>query len=127
MRDLNNTGDERAATAPFAATPRPGAEPGTSDDFTIDRFLPRVGEVFHVIGEASEPVAVLLSEITRLASDDSRVRTRLPFSLVFHAPRGVRLEQQIYRLENAAMEPFDCFLVPIGPDPYGMRFEAVYT
>ncbi|HEY7770313.1 DUF6916 family protein [Longimicrobium sp.] len=107
--------------------PRLGAEPGTYDDFTIDRFLPRVGEVFHVVGEASEPIAILLSEITRLASDDSPIRTRMPFSLVFHAPPGVRLEQQIYRVENPEMEPFDCFLVPIGPDPFGMRFEAVYT
>lgn len=96
------------------------------DAFTVDRFLPHVGEVFHVVaGEAQK--AVLLTEITLLASDGSSRRTRQPFSLVFHAPVGTRLEQQIYRIEKPGMQPFDCFLVPIGPDRHGMRFEAVYT
>ena len=97
-----------------------------SDEFTLDRFLPHVGEVFHVRQEPLE-VPILLSEITRLANDGSRVRRREPFSLVFHAPAGTRLEQQIYVIEKPGMEPFECFLVPIGPDGFGMRFEAVYT
>jgi hypothetical protein len=103
------------------------APPATSDPFTIERFLPHVGQVFHVVLAPGEEVPVLLSEITRLVSDGSRLRTREPFSLVFHAPPGARLEQRIYRVEKEGMEPFDCFLVPIGPDPFGMRFEAVYT
>jgi hypothetical protein len=119
--------EEHVMTTPFTAGARSSAEAAASDEFTIERFLPRVGQVFNVMPEGAEPVPILLSEITRLATDGSRIRTRMPFSLVFHAPLGVRLEQQIYRLENPEMEPFDCFLVPIGPDPFGMRFEAVYT
>jgi len=72
-------------------------------------------------------VPVLLTEITRLATDGSRLRRREPFSLVFHATRDARLEQQIYRIEKPGMEPFESFLVPIGPDQNGMRFEAVYA
>lgn len=98
-----------------------------SDPFTIERFLPRVGEVFHVMGEGGEETAILLTEVTRLASDGSRLRTREPFSLVFHAPRATRLEQQVYLIRNACMEPFECFLVPIEPDQHGVRFEAIYT
>lgn len=97
------------------------------DEFTIERFLPHVGEVFHVVAEDSVQVPVLLTEITRLATDGSRLRRREPFSLVFHATRDARLEQQIYRVEKPGMDPFECFLVPIGPDQNGMRFEAVYT
>lgn len=98
-----------------------------SDPFTIDRFLPHVGEVFHVmVGDAQE-MPILLSEISRLATEGSRRRTREPFSLVFHAPPGSCLEQQIYRIERQGLEPFECFLVPIGPDHFGMRFEAIYT
>jgi hypothetical protein len=98
-----------------------------SDAFTIERFLPHVGEVFHVILAEGQEVPVLLSEISRLVSDGDRRRTRVPFSLLFHAPRDVWLEQQVYRLVNPGMEPFECFLVPIGPDQNGMRFEAIYT
>lgn len=98
-----------------------------SDPFTIDRFLPHVGEVFHVVTGESQQMPVLLSEITRLATDGSKLRRREPFSLVFHAPAGSLLEQQVYRIEKPGMEPFECFLVPIGPDAYGMRFEAIYT
>jgi hypothetical protein len=98
-----------------------------SDEFTLERFLPHVGEVFHVRVQESLAVPMLLSEITRLANDGSRVRRRQPFSLVFHAPAESGLEQQIYVVEKPGMEPFECFLVPIGPDRFGMRFEAVYT
>lgn len=97
------------------------------DPFTIDRFLPHVGEVFYVVTDDSRQVDVLLSEITRLGTGCTRPRTREPFSLVFHAPAGASLEQKLYRVENSEMEPFDCFLVPIGPDRFGMRFEAIYT
>ena len=98
-----------------------------SDPFTAERFLPHVGEVFHVVGEEGEETAILLTEVARLASDGSRRRTREPFSLVFHAPRDTRLEQQVYLVRTAGMEPFECFLVPIQPDQHGARFEAIYT
>jgi hypothetical protein len=97
-----------------------------ADAFTIERFLPLVGEVFHVVsGESTLPV--LLSEISRLATDGSRLRTREPFSLIFHAPLGTVLEAQIFRIEKEGMDPFESFLVPIGPDRFGMRVEAIYT
>lgn len=98
-----------------------------SDEFTIQRFLPHVGEVFHVRVDDAQRLPLLLSEISRLAADGDSRRKREPFSLVFHAPAGVRLQQQMYRIDGAGMEPFECFLVPIGPDQHGMRFEAVYT
>lgn len=98
-----------------------------SDPFTVERFLPHVGEVFHVVVGDGEETPILLTEVTRLASDGSRLRTRQPFSLVFHAPRDTRLEQQTYLIRTAGMEPFECFLVPIEPDQHGLRFEVIYT
>lgn len=98
-----------------------------SDPFTLERFLPHVGEVFHVVAEEGQQTPILLTEVARLPRDASPQRTREPFSLVFHAAPGTWLEQQIYRIEKPGIEPFDCFLVPIGPDQHGMRFEAVYT
>jgi hypothetical protein len=98
-----------------------------SDAFTVERFLPHVGEVFHVaVGDGAE-VPLLLTEISRLPSDGSPLRTREPFSLVFHAGPDARLEQQVYRMAHPGMEPFECFLVPIAPDQNGMRFEVIFA
>ena len=97
-----------------------------TDAFTAERFLPHVGEVFQVVAGQGQEVQVLLSEVSRLPSEGDRRRSRTPFSLVFHAPAGTRLEQQVYRIEKPGMEPFECFVVPIGPDQHGMRFEVIY-
>jgi hypothetical protein len=52
---------------------------------------------------------------------------RAPFSIVFRGPLDAVLPQCIYQLEHAAIGTFDLFLVPIGPDGEGMRYEAVFT
>ena len=97
------------------------------DSFTIEKFMPHVGEVFHVIVSETHELKVLLTEIAALASDDSPLRKRQPFALVFHAPGVAYVPQLTYRVEKPGLEPFDCFLVPIGPDENGMRFEAIFT
>ncbi|HEX8319990.1 DUF6916 family protein [Longimicrobium sp.] len=98
-----------------------------ADAFTVDRFLPHVGEVFHLRVREGEEVPLLLTEISRLPSDGSRLRTREPFSLVFHAAPRTRLEQHVYRLEHSGMEPFEAFVVPIEPDRHGPRFEVIFA
>lgn len=51
---------------------------------------------------------------------------RAPFSLVFRGPREPLVPQGIRRLEHAGLGELDLFLVPIGPDEAGMRYEAVF-
>lgn len=50
-----------------------------------------------------------------------------PFSLHFRGPHRAALPQQIYRLEHDQLAPMDIFLVTIGPDAEGMRYEAVFN
>jgi hypothetical protein len=52
---------------------------------------------------------------------------RAPFSIVFRGPATPILPQRIYRLEHPAIGSFDLFLVPIGPDERGLRYEAIFT
>ena len=54
-------------------------------------------------------------------------RSREPFSLLFRGPLDVVLPQRIYPLEHPDMGRFELFLVPIGPDAEGMRYEAVFS
>lgn len=50
-----------------------------------------------------------------------------PFSAHFRGPHRAVLPQQIYRLEHDQMGVLEIFLVTIGPDAEGMRYEAVFN
>lgn len=55
---------------------------------------------------------------------------RVPFSLIFRhslLPQNAYLPQQIYHLEHPTLGTLDLFLVPLGPDSEGMRYEAIFT
>jgi hypothetical protein len=53
--------------------------------------------------------------------------SRQPFSIVFRGPSQPVLAQMTYRIEHAVLGSFDLFIVPIGPDEAGMRYEAVFA
>jgi hypothetical protein len=52
---------------------------------------------------------------------------RRGFSLVFRSPSPDRLPQGVYRLDHDEMGSLELFLVPIGPQEGGMRYEAVFN
>jgi hypothetical protein len=95
--------------------------------FTVETFQPRVGEPFRVIVDDDWQMITILSEVSPWGHEEAKSRPRIPFSLTFHARPDAVIPQAIYRLENENMEPFDAFLVPIGADAGGMRYEAVFT
>jgi hypothetical protein len=75
-------------------------------------------------------MAVELTDVTDLsdaAGSTPPEGQRTPFSLVFRGAPNAVLAQAIYRLEHAALGSFEPFLVTIGPDALGMRYEAVFT
>jgi hypothetical protein len=51
---------------------------------------------------------------------------RAPFSIVFRGPLQPVLSQGIRHIEHNGLGELDLFLVPIGPDETGMRYEAVF-
>ncbi len=52
---------------------------------------------------------------------------RMPFSVVLRGPQTAEPLQQTYRVEGEATGTMELFLVPIGPDEHGMKYEAVFT
>lgn len=95
------------------------------DTYTIETFQPHLGQVFHMqVGDQRLPVK--LTDVHPWGPEASRGRARVPFSLVFHTVPQAVVPQQIYRLESESMEPMELFLVPLGPDENGMRYEAVF-
>ena len=104
------------------------------EHFTTATFAGRVGETFRILPDGGRPVDAALAEVTVLGASatGSAVTGRdggrgEAFSLVFRAPREASLPQRTYRVEHDAIGAFELFLVPIGPDREGMRYEAVFT
>jgi hypothetical protein len=79
-------------------------------------YEPRIGELFRLSPADGEPFDAVLS-----ACDDA-----VPgFSLLFHGPSEPWSPQGTFRVEHADLGSEELFLVPLGPDERGMRYEAV--
>jgi hypothetical protein len=99
---------------------------GVLETFTNATFEPHVGEAFLLHEGSGPPVEVVLVEATVLATLSSS-EARAPFSIVFRQASGAFLQQGMYGVEHSTVGACDLFLVPIGPDGGGMRYEAVFT
>ena len=100
------------------------------EKFTIATFADRVGETFRICPDETQTVATELVDVTDLsarAGPEVAHYPRAPFSIVFRGPMSPILPQRIYRLEHDEIGTFELFLVPIGLDREGMRYEAVFA
>jgi hypothetical protein len=96
------------------------------ESLTFEDFTGRVGEGFR-LEERSGVVELTLIEVTDLARRENPGPRRSPFSLVFRGPFSPVMPQRTYALEHASLGRLEIFLVPIGPDADGMRYEAVFN
>jgi hypothetical protein len=91
---------------------------------TADHFEPRLNDTFTLRVDGGEP-ALTLAEVRRLGQ---ALRPGGAFALTFVAPSGASvLPQAIYALSHPVLGALEIFLVPIGPVPGGMGYEAVFT
>lgn len=100
------------------------------ESLDMTTFAGRVGEQFRILIDEASTLTTRLIEVTPAPDVDgcqARVDGRAPFSLVFRSPPGAPLPQHIYRLQHDELGTLDLFLVPIGPDAEGMRYEAVFS
>jgi hypothetical protein len=99
------------------------------DQLSRSTFAEFVGSMFRMEIDGERAVDVELIECTSLASTGPKrgEANREPFSLIFRAPLEVRVPQRIYRISREKIPAIDIFLVPIGPDERGMRYEAIFT
>ncbi len=98
------------------------------DQLSSAKFLPYLNQKFHIHLET--PLKVDLIEVSDIGPEPDAAQAanmRRPFSLIFRDPGNSHLPQQIYRIEHAELGTLDLFLVPIGPDEHGMRYQAVFN
>jgi hypothetical protein len=96
------------------------------ENLSSQDFSSCLNQKFVIHLESAEKLEVDLIQVQDLGvAVDSK--SRRPFSILFRGPADCELPQQIYSIENSKMGKFDLFIVPIGPDDVGMRFEAVFA
>lgn len=97
------------------------------DKLTIEDFSGRVGDSFAVTPAGAPPLTLMLALVEALPQPPGD-KARLPFSLEFVHPGATdHVPQQIVAVEHPQLGIFDLFVVPLGPSPDGMRYEAIFT
>ena len=97
---------------------------------THDDFAGRLGEQFEMRVPDGPSMVVELVEATEgdvLGGPGPQGQERRQFSLVFRGPAEPVMPQGIYSLGHADLEDLELFLVPLGPDDVGMRYEAAFA
>lgn len=95
---------------------------------SVSEFADCVGTRFRVHAAAAQVWDLELTEATSLGSAAGRTPTnRDPFSLIFRGALQPILPQQIYKFEHDRLGTLEMFIVPIGPDNQGMRYQAIFT
>lgn len=94
------------------------------EHLTAAHFVPLLHERFRIdtVDHASFDV-----ELVDVSENGTPGPARTQFSLTFRGGPTPPVPQRICRLEHAQMGRLDLFLVPIGPDADGQRYEAVFT
>ena len=115
-----------------------------SQTLTADLLRPQVGARFDLEvlpdpiarpGEPQQPApgsrfACELIEVRVSGAEafkSGHVPPRLPFVATFRGPQEPRLPQRIYRLDHDGLGTLELFLVPVGRDAQGVRYEAIFT
>jgi hypothetical protein len=98
--------------------------------FTCDDFIDVVGQGFDVAAGEGSSLSLELVQATEggeVGGPGPEGQLRQQFSLIFRGPADRMLPQGTYRLGHPRLGEIEIFLVPLGPDPEGMRYEAAFA
>ena len=93
---------------------------------TYSTFEIQINRIFQIRFDSESPVELVLTQAILFGKSLTPDHWQ-PFSLIFHATGSSVLPQKIYPLEHEQLGVLELFLVPIGPDEKGMRYEAVFN
>jgi len=97
------------------------------ESFTCETFRARLNEQFTVRVDDLSSHVMELVEATESPTNPGFHGSRVPFSLVFLDSTSEVLPQGIYPVEHRSLGEFDLFVVPIGRDAAGVRYQAVFS
>lgn len=93
---------------------------------TEEEFSKHVNTIFRLKLDAQDTVDLELVQVKGYMNKSGEADGMERFSAFFRGPKP-RLPQSIYSLSNDGMGTIDIFLVPIGVDGDGFRYEAVFN
>lgn len=97
------------------------------DTLQINDFLPYLNQTLQI--RFRLPDATLQAElidVSELVSQPGSPRS--PFSIILRTPQqGEYYQQAIYTLLHPEKGELDIFMVPIGPDSQGMRYQVIFN
>jgi hypothetical protein len=96
-------------------------------ELLFENFKDRVGDTFTLREEGLPAFALTLEEATPLPARYALKGARPPFSLMFLGTDPRILPQRLYRLGHDAMGEVTIFLVPVGKDARGVRYQATFN
>ncbi len=88
-------------------------------------FEQLVGQEFFLATEGKE-LPMRLLEASQLGQTSGNP-DRTPFALLFRGPNEQPLNQGMFEFRHPRIGRLSLFLVPIGPDPEGLRYEVVFN
>lgn len=94
---------------------------------TAEEFRQHLGTRFGVRLDTPRPVELELTEVKDYnvqANDESKMER---FSLFFHGPGDIMLNQGTFTLDHPSMGELLLFMVPIAREPQGFRYEVVFN
>jgi hypothetical protein len=96
-------------------------------DHDAESFSRHLNTQFRVIVESAEPVKLSLVEVAVRKSEPHEQAGMERFSTFFYGPAKFLLPQKTYDLVHPEMGEMQLFLVPIGEEPKGIKYEAVFN
>jgi hypothetical protein len=94
-----------------------------TDQLTRDEFAAHLNTKFDVYLTDEAPVEAELVEVT-IPKKYGKTES---FAILFIAPPGTPLTQQICKVEHPKLGSIELFLVPVGQNETGTQFEAVFN
>ena len=86
-------------------------------------FSQHIGSVFSVPAALPEALVLELCDVT----ENNMSPALEQFSLLFRGPVSPVMQQCTAKLEHEKLGSLELFLVPLGPDEKGMRYQAVFS
>jgi hypothetical protein len=100
------------------------------DRLSANDFTKYLNDTFYLSSDSEEPIEAELIEVTEIETNEVPTgsnKRRNSFSIVFSGPPQPVLPQGIRALQHTEIGPLSLFIVPIGSDKKGMRYEAVFN
>ncbi len=115
------------SSGPATTDSKPISADGNLASWTAQLLKEHEGSSFEIIDDRAQADLLHLIEVTS-SSLTAPAGDRVAFSLIFRLEKRDRFYPQGCRsLKHAHLGTETVFLVPIGPDAEGMRYEAVFN